>query len=65
MEELRPCPFCGGKGSMRKDEKHDVAFVRCLKCGCKTASAHRLMYDDWSEAVQIATDLWNIREGDR
>ena len=38
MSELKPCPFCGGKGEIEYRAKNalcdkvDHAFVRCIKC---------------------------------
>ena len=38
MSELKPCPFCGGKGEIEYGAKNalcdkvDHPFVRCIKC---------------------------------
>lgn len=38
-EELKPCPFCGGKGSLAWDwlscQRH-YDFIRCQNCGART-----------------------------
>lgn len=65
MSELKPCPFCGGKGAIK--HKHDVdgclwASVACLDCGCGTRGK---WVSDSSDACPIfyaeVRDEWNRR----
>ena len=37
VEELNPCPFCGGEPKLYTLEKQALACVRCGECGCQTA----------------------------
>jgi hypothetical protein len=40
-ETLLPCPFCGGKASLRKDEHYpDYKIVRCNGCGVYHFGSH-------------------------
>lgn len=36
-EGLRPCPFCGAAGELRRNAG-DVYFVKCTHCGARTRS---------------------------
>lgn len=35
MEELKPCPFCGGKAVVHVS---DGVYVICTECECRTMS---------------------------
>ena len=64
MEELKPCPFCGGaarafKRTCDKDTRYDPShrafpIVRCGSCGACAEG------DDWTEP-QVAIERWNRR----
>lgn len=54
-EELRPCPFCGGRAEYRGT--HQI-YIRCLACGARsrgTVERYR---------TNLAA-LWNMRTEDR
>ena len=54
-EELKPCPFCGGKAIIMqhwKDFKTNKYIVKCIKCGAQTDAAVK-------EHISI---LWNTRK---
>ena len=51
-EELKPCPFCGGKAKIKKDDEGNHFYVLCKKCGTKSISTA-----NETEAI----DLWNMR----
>ena len=55
MEELKPCPFCGGQAELRivGIGGYKTAYeVRCLNCGVGT---------DYDEDKQSVIDVWNTR----
>ena len=57
MEELKKCPFCGGKASvMEKENRFGVEFyiVQCTRCRACTGG----MKDR-----EFAADAWNERTG--
>jgi Lar family restriction alleviation protein len=61
MEELKPCPFCGGKARIRKLQKL-VYAVRCTDCGATSTS---FGVKPWHDTVFIAQgqaiEAWNRR----
>ena len=61
MEELKPCPFCGGKAELTKCEYGDNtghAFVLCRGCGSMTKKFNKSLNFC---AVEEATQAWNRR----
>ena len=56
MEELKNCPFCGGKAILRKRRPDHImngkSFVCCTECKNKTG---------YYEKEQDAINAWNIR----
>lgn len=66
--KLKPCPFCGGKAKLLKDEIGNTAdmcgaewwYVACSKldCGIYAETADR-------PTPQEAAKLWNRRVGER
>lgn len=57
--KLKPCPFCGGKAELRKNEffrTNDWWYVACsnLNCGIYAETADR-------PTPQEAAKLWNAR----
>jgi len=34
--ELKPCPFCGGKGKLNDEKGRIYSFVKCTNCGAET-----------------------------
>lgn len=62
MNELKPCPFCGGKAQKRKDligstKLNEYYYVRCDKCRCSSPSFQK---DDFCKAVKA----WNRRSNE-
>lgn len=57
MDELKPCPFCGGKaGTVRRWQSGDGTgkdiWIRCENCGMET-----IRYDTDEDAIAA----WNRR----
>ena len=54
MDELKPCPFCGGEAVMDSDGYYRKTFwVSCTYCGCSTQSF-------WTEKESV--EAWNKRQ---
>ena len=51
MDELKHCPFCGGRGSYSNAGFGFI--VKCRKCGSKTSI---------QESGKEAADAWNARQ---
>ena len=54
-EELRPCPFCGGKAVYRGTGQ---VYVRCLACGARSRGTVERYRSNLAA-------LWNMRTEDR
>lgn len=60
MEELKPCPFCGGEAKMHAAFAHGVAsrvgaYVECGSCGAWSKT-------HWGDGAQEKTaEAWNRR----
>ena len=60
MEDLKSCPFCGGKAFAEpfKARKGYECPIQCSRC---LALMQSITYDTEEEAVQAATKAWNRR----
>ena len=66
-EELKPCPFCGGKATIHRWEFHDGGYVencaqiRCTVpwCDAQGYAAHECRTQD--EVDKMAIAAWNRR----
>ena len=63
MDELKPCPFCGGKAKLYV---HDGVRVLCTKCGATSMSLEDYYngLDIKSNAVRDVIAAWNRRVND-
>ena len=71
MEELKPCPFCGGKPYLEtrhrafiKAQTTRVAFVRCTECNARTNRFELQSFGctrSSKEANTKAIEAWNRR----
>lgn len=64
MNNLKPCPFCGGEAHERSEKKYlgndskgiNRKYIECLKCNCRTMSY------DWDDEKEMV-ETWNKRVG--
>lgn len=62
MEELKPCPFCGGQATLFVSENGGGVRVLCLKCRAQSKSCvDTLSYQKPTHAVRSVIDAWNKR----
>lgn len=54
-DELKPCPFCGGKARVKCSIKEDLWGVACYKCECCT----KVFFSE-----EEAVEAWNRRVND-
>ena len=70
-EQLKPCPFCGGKDlkfyfSKGRGDLHEYAFtgICCQNKDCGVVvQLHLLDADEWTEksAYEFCSEIWNRR----
>ena len=53
MDNLKPCPFCGGEARICKYHGQDKYFVVCELCGASVGNA--------SATRDAAKNAWNTR----
>lgn len=61
--KLKHCPFCGGKGKLRRESLHftrwvQYSFIRCEKC---FANGKRIVVSVEYSADDKAAEAWNRR----
>ena len=66
MVELKPCPFCGNKAYTKITGLGGMVEFRviCESCGVKQsyiAQVPLLSFTDAENAIEAATELWNMR----
>ena len=58
--ELKPCPFCGGEATFKRDRISGIYCVKCTNCKCMTTFQF-----DFGEGEEVskrkAADVWNRR----
>ena len=55
MNELKPCPFCGGKATIRHESSFDVYYIHCDTCNSETGNTG--LYLEKGKAIEA----WNTR----
>ena len=55
MDELKECPFCGGKGSMRSAPHDEINTEYWVVCHCCAA------HGGWTKSESGAIRMWNVR----
>jgi len=58
MEELKRCPFCGGKAIIKKARGYTGYYVACGNALCFVLSVTRM-----EDSKDAAIAAWNRREG--
>jgi len=53
MKEIKPCPFCGGKGETEDESDWGTFWVKCQSCGAEG----EYVYTSNEDAI----DKWNQR----
>ena len=63
MNELKPCPFCGGEALVEEfpARKGFEASISC--CNCPTSMVS-ITYDTQEEATKSIAEAWNRRADD-
>lgn len=68
--DLKPCPFCGGKPSVRFEDRPDppsrywVFYVVCADCGARTKDYPTGNFYGMNYTPDDAADAWNRRAND-
>lgn len=66
MEELKPCPFCGGEPSVRSGSYHDESCVTnwaevvCINCGSRSEKVDEYVIRE--QCIDFAVEAWDRRE---
>jgi Lar family restriction alleviation protein len=62
---LKPCPFCGGKGNVVRDQCSDLGgvfvFVKCNSCRASSGEKYHSNGNDCPQTYQEVRDAWNAR----
>ena len=58
--ELKPCPFCGGDGSVTFDAKSAIIFGSCWDCGAR-GEVIKLEGVPTDDNFSDALEAWNRR----
>lgn len=73
MENLKPCPFCGGEGKVKAAKKDYIGFTiwcECKKCCAKTngycpdLKIEDLAIENIDSCKNAAIKAWNKRVND-
>ena len=64
IEELKPCPFCGGEADVNcfptdYPTEHCCAYIKCTKCGAEISREGRI--EDASRLIKQVIAAWNRR----
>lgn len=76
MNDLKPCPFCGGKAEICSDVNRIMGkfwYIRCKKCYCRGSgiyeSGRKLEPQEEYAAIigawEKAIESWNRRAGEQ
>ena len=62
MEELKPCPFCGGKATLIKTRAYTTGAVLYHVWHHELKCTMREMRTENHETADLAIESWNRRE---
>ena len=60
MNELKPCPFCGGNAALYVAPNKGVEAF-CYSCNARSGTKYTTENRSFSVAVQSAIEAWNRR----
>ena len=58
MNELKPCPFCGGEALMRERYSNGIANTKHYRRECRHCKA---TFAHWFRSIKRANEAWNRR----
>jgi Lar family restriction alleviation protein len=58
MNELKPCPFCGGEALMRERYINGIANTKHYRRECRHCKA---TFAHWFRSIKRANEAWNRR----
>lgn len=61
MEEIKPCPWCGGRATIFTNEYEGTFIIKCNHNRCPVNPELLVEYIDKQEAIEA----WNTREGEK
>lgn len=61
MDELKPCPFCGGEADLFEENFGKTVWVQCTECGLSTSRYDKDAIVDNKNGEEWATSRWNRR----
>lgn len=61
MNDLKPCPFCGGEANYLTENFGEYVWVRCGVCGVQTSKYYKNAIIDGKNGEERVTTAWNRR----
>ena len=62
MDELKPCPFCGGEAGIQRIDDFGLFYIVCGNCGAQVCSDTPDYFEEFS--MKDLYDKWNRRATD-
>ena len=68
MNELKPCPFCGGEAMLISSPHNGIFYIQCCSCtamiGRKRKIVSSMVGREFFESKDEAIEAWNRRRKD-